>query len=125
MKKSIIHLKNIISEDFINYKKPSMFLVTCKCDWKCCKEQNIDISICQNQPLVSTPDMPFYIEDIVKLYIKNDITKSIVIGGLEPFLQFSEIKDFIETLRKYSNDDVVIYTGYNKEEIEKEIEILK
>ena len=29
-----------------------MFLITSTCDWKCCKEARIDISVCQNHSLV-------------------------------------------------------------------------
>ena len=32
-------IKGIIDEDFVNYKKPSMFLGTCFCDLKCCREK--------------------------------------------------------------------------------------
>ena len=37
--------------------------------------------------------------------------------GLEPFDSWDDVKDFVETLRDYSLDDVVIYSGYNKNEI--------
>ena len=29
-----MNLKGVKLEDFVNYKKPSMFLITCFCDWK-------------------------------------------------------------------------------------------
>ena len=38
-------IKGIIDEDFINYKFPSMFLISSTCDWKCCKEAGIDIKV--------------------------------------------------------------------------------
>ena len=31
-------IKNIIEEDFVNYKVPSMFIATSRCDFKCDKE---------------------------------------------------------------------------------------
>ena len=97
-------LKGIIDEDFINYKKPSMFLITSTCDWKCCKEAGVDISICQNNP----------------------ITKAIVVGGLEPFDQFEELHNLIHYFRGNNcEDEFVIYTGYYPEEIEGYIYILK
>ena len=46
MNENIIHLKGVIMEDFVNYAKPSIFLITCQCDWKCCHEANIPISVC-------------------------------------------------------------------------------
>ena len=41
-------LKSIVDENFQDYKKISMMLVVCNCDWKCLKEQGLDCSICQN-----------------------------------------------------------------------------
>ena len=59
--------------------------------------------------------------------MSNAITKAMVIGGLEPFEQFSEVCQLLNTLRNdyECNDDVVIYTGYYPEEIECELEYLK
>lgn len=119
-------LKNIISEDFINYKKPSMFLISSKCDWKCCKEQRIDVGMCQNSPLVNQPTKDISVDYIYQSYINNPITHAIVIGGLEPILQFDEIIDILSTFRaRNCLDDVVIYTGYYKEEIANLIAKLK
>lgn len=121
-----IKLKGIIAEDFCNYKLPSMFLITSICDWKCCKELNFDVSICQNSDLVSTETKEFNIKNIINYYLSNDITKSIVIGGLEPFKQFDEIYSLIKCLREYNCfDDVVIYTGYYPDEIEEQLDQLK
>ena len=48
-------------------------------------------------------------------------------GGLEPLDQFDEIVEFIELLREVfkCEDDVVIYTGYNKDEISDQIDSLR
>lgn len=114
-------------EDFSNYRLPAMFLCSPTCGGKCCIEAGIPLSVCQNdkwrnQPAQEVPD-----EDIIERYLENPITKAIVFGGLEPFEQFWELVPFIEKLRWTYNcmDDVVIYTGYNKKEIEKELLILK
>ena len=120
-----MRIKNIVSEDFLNYKKPSMFIITCLCDWKCCHEAHIDESVCQNNLLVKSKTKDIKDEFIVASYLNNDITESIVFGGLEPMLQFQELVSFIDEFRKVSEDDIVIYTGYYKAEIKKEIEILK
>lgn len=121
-----IHLKGVVMEDFVNYAKPSLFLITCKCDWKCCHEANIPITVCQNEPVVRQVTKEFLISSIYKAYIDNEITKAVVIGGLEPILQFEEVLSLLDYFRKQNcNDDFVIYTGYYKEEIEKEIEQLK
>lgn len=118
-------LKFIKRDDFVNYKKCSMFLGTTSCDWKCCKESNIPCSICQNYPWSNNPIKQFKDEIIIDMYLKDGLEESIVFGGLEPMLQFQELVSFIDKFRKVSNDDIVIYTGYYKIEIEKEIEVLK
>ena len=113
-----IRLKGMVMEDFVNYKVPSMFLITSICDWKCCKEANIDISICQNQSLTKQPTKTYSYESIYQAYVNNPITKAIVIGGLEPFDQFEEIFQLIFYFRAKGCDDMfVIYTGYNKHEL--------
>lgn len=122
----IIKLKDIIIEDFLNYKKPSMFLITCKCDWKCCIEQHMPITSCQNNNIVNMSEKVFEYSDILNMYYDNDISKAIVFGGLEPFQQFDEMCGLIKFIRDNQiTDDIVIYTGYEKEEILQYIEKLK
>lgn len=119
-------LKNVVLEDFVNYKNPSMFLITSFCDFKCCHEGNFDESVCQNNPLVQQKTKDISLEYLYNSYINNPITKAIVVGGLEPFLQFKELYDLIKYFRDNGcEDDFVIYTGYYKEEIIPEIETLK
>lgn len=111
-------IKNIIDEDFINYKKPCMFISTCFCDWKCCKEANIPITVCQNYNINGDDNISIKISDIYKRYISNPISKAIVIGGLEPLKQNDDLLDLIQYFRqKKCFDDIVIYTGYNEDEI--------
>lgn len=120
-------VKTIIEEDFSNYKVPSMFIGTVSCGGKCCVETGIPISVCQNDEWRSKESINIDDEKICKRYVSNAITKAIVIGGLEPFEQFSEVCQLLNTLRNdyECNDDVVIYTGYYPEEIEYELEYLK
>lgn len=108
-------IKGLIEEDFVNFKVPSMFISTTKCNFKCDKE--CGRVVCQNSALATAPI--FNIEDkkIIKRYLDNDITEAIVIGGLEPFDTWEEMYDFIYKFRQLSNDTVVIYTGYNPSEI--------
>ena len=112
-----MRIRGIIEEDFVQYKKPSMFLISCFCDWKCCNELGLNKKICQNSTIKSEI-IDVNDKDIVQRYLKNDITKSIVIGGLEPCLQPIEIYDLLREFRTCGcHDDFVIYTGYNKSEI--------
>ena len=118
-------IKGLTDEDFVNYKKPSMFISFPYCTFKCDKENGCQL--CQNMELTKAPTYDFDIETIIKHYLKNDITHAIVFGGLEPLDSFKDLEEFIKLLRiKYNcNDDIVIYTGYNKDEITKYISILK
>ena len=119
-------VKNIVEEDFVNYKVPSMFIATCFCDWKCCIEQNLDISICQNASISKQRNILISDSEIYERYISNPITKAIVIGGLEPMMQFEEIYDLIKCFRDNNCKDMfVIYTGYNENEILNQIDRLK
>lgn len=109
-------LKGIISEDFINYKKPCMVLEFPSCTWKC--DVDAKQSVCQNHQLAYTPAQNYDVQELVNFYLNNNITEAIVCAGLEPFDSFNELNDFIVTLRKYCDDDIVIFTGYNKDEID-------
>lgn len=118
-------IKQLLDEDFVNYKKVSMFIGTSICDWKCCTEQNIDQSICQNYLLANSETIDISADEIFRRYISNDISKSIVIGGLEPILQFSDVLNLIYTFRNNGCfDEFIIYTGYYPNEIPHEIEEL-
>ena len=123
----IIRIKNLVEEDFVNYKKPSMFVGTISCNGKCCIEANIPISVCQNDIWRACNALQVPCDTLCERYLRNPVTKAIVFGGLEPFEEFEDILLFIHTLRvDYTcNDDIVIYTGYNKDEILEQIETLK
>lgn len=112
-------IKGIIDEDFVNYKKPSMLIAFPYCSFKCDKE--CGRAVCQNSPLLKQPNIDISCEKIIIRYIYNPITKAIVCAGLDPIDSFGELNNFLLYLRNqfYCNDDVVIYTGYNKEEIPK------
>lgn len=114
-----MHIKGLQDEDFVNYRKPAMFLGTSLCDWKCCTEQCLDKSMCQNSTLANSKVIEVPADEIFRRYINNPITQAVVIGGLEPMLQFDEVLKLIVTFRENKcNDDFVIYTGYYKQEIE-------
>ena len=118
-----VHVKQIIFEDFVNYKKPSMFIGFSKCSFKCDKE--FGSCICQNSSLANSPSIEVSEKKIAERYISNPITSSIVCGGLEPFDTFEELINLITEIRNLTDDDIVIYTGYKYEEIKDKINILK
>ena len=112
-----MRVKGVVSEDFINFKIPSMYISTATCDFKCDKENGTQC--CQNSSLAKDPTMVISDVNLIEHYLSNDITNAIVIGGLEPFDQFEEVCEFLIKLRHqyHCDDPVVIYTGYNKTEI--------
>ena len=118
----MITLKGIIDTDTINYKKISMILEFPKCDFKCDKE--CGRSVCQNSSIINYPDIDVEIDDIIDRYINNPLTDAIVIQGLEPFDTKSQLYSFIRYFREKSNDDIVIYTGYNEYELSNDIDDL-
>lgn len=108
-------LVNLIQEDFTNYKKPSLFLGFPKCSGKCNKIAGK--IVCQNEKLKNAEKIDISIREIIDLYINNPITKAIVCGGLEPLDTPEELIDLIESFRYFTNDDIVIYTGYTEKEV--------
>lgn len=121
-----MRVKGITSEDFVNYKLPSMFISTCYCDWKCCTEAGVDIGVCQNAPLAQMEDKDIDDQTIYEQFINNPITKAIVIGGMEPMIQINEVIDLINLFRTNGeNCPFVIYTGYYPNEIPEPLELLK
>lgn len=116
-------VKSIIDEDFVNYKKPCMFISTCYCDWKCCIDCE-EKCHCQNSNLASMKNIKVDIGNLINRYLANSITESVVIAGLEPMIQIEEVLEFIRQFREKSEDDIVIYTGYYENEVKEEIEML-
>lgn len=120
----MIKIRGLVDEDFVNYKKPAMFIAFPYCTFKC--DIECGYSVCQNSSLVENTNIINIDEQIIiDRYIKNPITHSIVISGLEPFDSFNELVILIRSFREKTSDDIVIYSGYNKEEITSYIEELK
>ena len=91
------------------------------CSFKCDKE--CGQQVCQNSSLVKAENIDINPIQLVHRYLTNPITKAIVCQGLEPFDSFEDLLEVIQELRhNYINDDdVVIYTGYTKEEVQTQI----
>lgn len=109
-------IKSFKDEDFVNYKKPSMFIITPTCSFKCDKENGC--LMCQNSHLVHEPTHEVEINTLLDRYINNPITRAVVFGGLEPLDSMEDVFLFCLRLRMkhYCDDDIVIYTGYTEEE---------
>lgn len=116
-------IKNIIDEDFVNYKKSSMYVAFPFCNFKC--EKECGIKCCQNSPLALSPNIDVDIDRLVDRYVKNEITHAIVMAGLEPIDSFDDLLTFIDRIRQKTDDDIIIYTGYYKAAILDKIEALQ
>jgi hypothetical protein len=116
-------LKQIIEEDFTNYKRPSMLLAFPKCTFKC--EKGCGERVCHNGELANTPNIEADINPLIKHYLDNPITSAVVCAGLEPFDSFKSLFDFIKELRNHTDNDVVIYTGYTESEVKLKVVLLE
>jgi hypothetical protein len=120
-----MRVKGVIDTDFVNYKFPCMTIESPCCDFKCDRE--CGQPVCQNSLLATAPVYDYGDDSIIKLYQNNAIARALVFQGLEPFDTFDDLRDFIFKFRNcYSiTDDIVIYTGYNKDEIDNQLTQLK
>ena len=107
---------DIIDEDFVNYKKPCMTIMMPFCTFKCDKE--CGKQVCQNSDLASAPKIDIPTKKIIQRYLNNPISESVVFQGLEPMDSFYQVINFVKKFREVSSDDIVIYTGYTKKEIQ-------
>ena len=82
-------LKFLVDEDFVNYRKPSMFIGFPRCSFKCGAEN------CQNFCLAKEPDIEIDTDDVIARFMENPITEAVVLGGLEPFDSWPEVEYFI------------------------------
>ena len=115
-------VKEIRDEDFTSYKKPSMVVGFPSCTFKC--ERECGQTMCQNGALITAPDIYMHIRAIVQRYMTNPITSAIICAGLEPFDSWDDLWSFVKHFRCHSDDDIVIFTGYNKEEIYDKVQLL-
>ena len=116
-------VKDIVETDMINYKDISMFIIFPTCSFKCDKE--CGMQVCQNSALALSPNINIDIEYLIHKYLSNPITNAIVCGGLEPFDSWEDLYALITRFRLITDDDIVIYTGYNPNEIKEQINTLK
>ena len=115
-------IKGLLDEDFVQYKKPSMTIMFPKCSFKC--EMECGEQVCQNSALATSKDIEVDVESLVSRYMSNPISQAIVFGGLEPFDSWNDLYELISCFRASTHDDIVIYTGYKREEITDKINLI-
>ena len=113
-------IKDLIEVDCINYKKPSMFIATSQCTFKCDKEANCQV--CQNSQLAAAPSVEISAAELWERYLNNPITSAVIIAGLEPFDTPNDLIAFLEEGRRRNVLEkkfttIIIYTGYTEEEV--------
>ena len=108
-------IRDIVDEDFVNYKISSMFVIFPYCSFKCEKECGMEV--CQNSSLAREHIIAITVTELVDRYMDNSMTHALILGGLEPLDSPDDLKDLITAFRKRCNDVIVVYTGYNKDEV--------
>ena len=103
-----MRVKDIVDENFQDYKQTSMFICTISCGGKCWRELGLDCSICQNDKIQKQEILNISDEKIIQRYLNNPITKAIIIGGLEPFEQYEEMFNLICRFRAQTKDPIII-----------------
>lgn len=118
-------LKDIKDCDIINYKKPSLFIAFPHCTFKCDKENGNQY--CQNWLLTQQTNINIDTLDLIEKYYNSSMVSAIVCGGLEPFDNWIDLYNLVFTFRIQCGfeDDVVIYTGFEENEIYNQIQCLK
>ena len=109
-------LKTIVDESFEYYKKPVMLLAFPTCTFKCCREAGLPITTCQNEPWCRQPDYEYTNQEIIERYLSNPFAEGLCCGGFEPMDSFEELIGLLDDFRKVSDDDFIVFTGYNEDE---------
>ena len=99
-------VKNIIDQDFCQYKKPCMTIVFPSCSFKCDKE--CGESVCQNSALALSPDIEIDTYTVVKRFLENEMVNTLCCAGLEPFDTPRDLNRLISLLRFCECDDEII-----------------
>lgn len=116
----------MIEENNLNhYYKNGLLIATVNCDWKCLKESNLSLDVCQNSHTNKMKTKTIEVSKLVCMFEENLMSDCVIFAGLEPMLQIEEIVKFIEVFRVSNDSDVIIYTGYYKKEIEDTVNRLK
>lgn len=115
-------IKGVDECDVVNYKKTSMFVLFPSCTFKC--EKECEECCCQNSALAQSADIDIEPSLLVHRYINNPLASAIVIGGLEPFDSWDDLLYLVGALRAETSDDIVIYTGYKKEEVLNKLKLI-
>ena len=110
---------DVLDVDSVNYKKLCMTIMFPYCSFKCNKDAGT--IVCQNYQSKGSELIDVEINELIKMYVENPLTEAIVMQGFEPFDSYNDLYALIYEFTRVSKDDIVIYTGYNKSEIQSEV----
>lgn len=116
------------TETFVDYKKRGVLIGFPTCNGKCWKDLGMDTSICQNEILKENLiEIPLgTLLDKIKENIESGYAEAIILGGLEPLEDIDNLLSIVDFISNTSEDtDIVIYTGYYKEEIQAQLKEIK
>ena len=116
-------IKGLRDEGFLQYKLPSMFVAFPSCSFKCERECNCK-GMCQNGALANSPNIEISAKAVVNRYLSNPISQALVCGGLEPFDTYTQLLELLTEFRCNSDDPIIIYTGFYRDEIENKLEYI-
>lgn len=123
---NVVKVKHIVMEDSVNYKKLAMFVSMGRCAWKCCHVNGgFDKKICQNDDLRATPDKEIDLVWLCDQYVNNPLVSAMVLGGLDPLDDMDETMKLCKAFRSVTEDTIVIYTGYNEDEVVDKVDQLR
>lgn len=106
--------------DVVNYIRPTFNVASgITCTFKCGKD------LCQNCELTKQKKITLDISDIIVKYDKQILAKSITFQGLEPLDNMNQLLWFIYDFRENHKDDIILWTGYTKEECADLIYLIK
>lgn len=111
-------IKGLVDFDLVNYHKNCLTI-----EMPICKGFKCGGEFCQNSSLAKAPTIDVRDETIIDFYLHKTPAAALCFQGLEPFDSFDDMICFISKFRNdfLIKDDIVIYTGYNKDEISTEL----
>ena len=115
-------IKGLVDFDLVNYRKHCLTI-----EMPICKGFKCGGEFCQNSSLARAPIIEVSEETIIDFYLDKTRATALCFQGLEPFDTFDDMIRLISKFRidYLIDDDIVIYTGYNKDEISNELAELK
>lgn len=106
----------ITDNDTRFYKKPSLYVATAKCSFKCDRE--CGEPICSEYSKAGVRGIHYTPKQILNKYISSLHAEALVFGGMEPFDSAIDLYLCIKEFRAaYQNVPIIIWSGYTPDEL--------